>query len=329
MAKGYFVVVDIGATKIRVALSNSAGQFIKEVTVSTPQNSSNDVSNKLIEIIHSFRSLYSGKASLLGIGIGSIGPLDMEKGVILNTPNLQVKNIPVVKPLQDEFNLPVSFLNDCTAAVMGEKFLGAGKGVRNLVYITLSTGIGGGVYVDDHLLMGKDGNAAEVGHFTVDSVMNLLCNCGGVGHWEAYCSGKNIPDFVRYKMEEFSDDAVQRSYLNRACGGDLEKITTELFFEGVKMHDEVCSRILDEMNELNARGFANVINAYDPELITVGGAIMLNNYEYILEPIKERVRKYAINRVPKIIVTPLGENIVLLGALTSIMQKIDKHSRAE
>lgn len=322
MVKGYFVVVDIGATKIRVALSDRAGHFLREVTVSTPQNSSEEVGNKLIEIINSFRDLYSDERPLLGIGIGSIGPLDMEKGIILNTPNLEVKNIPVVKPLRDEFNLPVSFLNDCTAAVMGEKFFGAGRGVKNLVYITLSTGIGGGVYVDDHLLMGKDGNAAEVGHFTVDSVMNLLCNCGGVGHWEAYCSGKNIPDFVRYKMEEFGEEAIRKSYLSKACGGDLEKLTTKLFFEGVKMRDEVCLRILDEMNELNARGFANVINAYDPELITVGGAIMLNN-RYILEPIKERVKKYTINRMAEIIVTSLGENIVLLGALTSIMQKID------
>jgi glucokinase len=93
-------------------------------------------------------------------------------------------------------------LNDCAAAVLGERHFGAGKGLENLAYVTLSTGLGGGAIVDGHLLIGKDGNAVEVGHITIDPGSSLICGCGSPGHWEAYSSGSNIPNFVKHSLRD-------------------------------------------------------------------------------------------------------------------------------
>ena len=140
--------------------------------------------------------------ALGSIGVGSIGPIDLRRGMITNTPNYPFKEIPVVEPLREWFGVPVRIANDCTAGVLGEHFYGAGKGVYNLFYVTFSTGLGGGAMVDGHLLMGKDGNAVEVGHLTIDPDSEIVCGCGCPGHWEAYCGGMNIPRFARRLLRD-------------------------------------------------------------------------------------------------------------------------------
>jgi len=314
---GYYVAVDIGATKIRSALFDISGRMLRKTVTSTPRENVDAVSHKIIETINSLVSI--GK-EIRGIGIGSIGPLDMNRGIILVAPNLNLRNIPIVKPVEEETGLPVVFVNDCVAAVIGEKTFGAGKNVDNLVYVTLSTGIGGGVYVDGHLLQGKDGNASEIGHFVVDNKRNLKCGCGGFGHWEAYCSGRNIPRFARVLIEEFGGDRFDKSYLMKSCEGDLNNLSPEMIYEGARRSDPLCVEILNEINDLNARGFACTINAYDPELISVGGAIAMNNPDLVFEPIIENLNRYAANRIPEIVITPLGEDIVLYGAFASIRE---------
>ena len=112
------------------------------------------------------------------IGVASAGPLDLREGAVVHSPNIGFDYIPLVKPLEDEFKVPVYLCNDCVAGVIGEKELGYGRGYGNLVYVTLSSGIGGGVFVDNHLLIGKDGNAHEIGHITIDYEGKLTCGCG-------------------------------------------------------------------------------------------------------------------------------------------------------
>jgi glucokinase len=208
--------------------------------------------------------------------------------------------------------LPLYLANDCTAAVWGEREFGAGRGVANLVYITLSTGIGGGAIVDGHLLLGKDGNAVEIGHVTLDFA-GIRCGCGKPGHWEAYCSASNIPRFVRLWLQA-RRRGVRESLLFKLTGGKLSRLTTQLLFEAAQAGDKLSCEIVQELGLLNAIGFANVINAYDPELITVGGAMALNNPQLILDPIRRYVRGYVINRTPRIRITPLGHDITLYGA---------------
>lgn len=306
-----FIAVDVGATKIRVASGNREG--IDEMVLETTDrvNGPEGVSRQMIRII---RALVDTPRA---IGVGSIGPIDLETGMITNTPNYPFKEIPVVKPLQQEFKVPVKIVNDCTAGVLGEHVYGAGKGIDNMFYVTISTGLGGGAMVDGHVLIGKDGNAVEVGHLTIYPDSEIICGCGAPGHWEAYCSGMNIPRFAQTLLRR---SEWRNSLLAVLCGGDAKAITTEMIFDAAKQGDDVALWIVDEVGKINAVGVADIVNAYDPELITVGGGVALNNPELIMKPIQRYVTRHVINRLPEIMITPLGGDIVLYGALALALE---------
>jgi glucokinase len=218
---GLVVGVDLGATNIRAALGGVESGILRRVEERTVQSeSSDDVIQQFIRLI---RTVSAGDLDKVkAIGIGSIGPLDCWRGVILNPPNVPFKNVYIVETLRDLFRVPVYLLNDCTTAALGEWIFGAGKGLKNLAYITLSSGVGGGVIVDNVLLIGKDGNAAEIGHMVIDFEGRLACNCGGRGHWEAYCSGAGIPKLAKYLVESrpanfhgtLTEDFVKRDELS-------------------------------------------------------------------------------------------------------------------
>jgi glucokinase len=302
----YYAAVDLGATNVRVAYG-SASHIIEKASEKTDRaHGVMGVPAQIIRMIKGF-----GIDRLEAIGVGSIGPLDISTGRVKDTPNLPIGTIPVVDPLTEEFQVPVGLLNDCSAAVLGEFEFGAGMGLRNLAYVTLSTGLGGGAIVDGHLLIGKDGNAVEIGHLTIDPDSPLICGCGCRGHWEAYCSGNNIPNFVKLLLEEREGESL----LLEMAGGKTEGITTELLFDAAQKGDQMALEIVSEIGRINAVGFANVVNAYDPELVTVGGSIALRNPELVLGPIIENIGGHLLNRMPEIMITPLGEDIVLYGAL--------------
>ncbi|MGB9729987.1 MAG: ROK family protein [Thermoprotei archaeon] len=312
----YAIGIDIGASNIRIALANSGGRIISKVVESTPKSGNNLAIPKLISsMINTI--LQENSISLneiLGIGIGSIGPIDLNRGIILKTANLPFKKIPLVSYFKNHFNTNVILVNDCVAGVIGEHIFGAGKMHENLVYITISTGIGAGVYVDGKPLIGKDGNAHEVGHMIVDPKGKLTCGCGGKGHWEAYSSGSGIPKLVKLILSKKDKNQIKESLLLRLTN-NIEKIDAKTVYEAAKLNDKLALEIIEQINKYNIIGFANIINVYDPSLITVGGSITLNNPDLVLNPIRQNVKKYIINRPPEIMLTPLGEDVVLYGAI--------------
>jgi len=310
MALKIAVAVDIGATNLRVALVSKQGIILREKIVKTPQEGRD---GKVIpkQIISLIKQLLVGlKLQIEGIGISSIGPLDLRKGGIINSPNLSFRFVPLVKPLKTAFSLPLYLLNDCTASVWGEKFFGAGKRIKNLVYITISTGIGGGAIVDNHLLFGQRGNAVEVGHLIIDTKYNFLCGCKkGRGHWESLASGKNIPRFFKTWLKEKKVKAGFKYKTKYKTARDI--------FEAAKEKDKIALYFVREiLGKVNARGISNVIVAYNPKLITLGGAVVLNNQKLILEPIKKYIDHYL--EPPEIEVTPLKEDIGLFGAAATV-----------
>jgi len=293
------IAVDIGATNLRVA-ECSLVEIIRKLQEKTDRdNGPMGVSQQIIRMIKSL------DIKPISIGIGSIGPLDLKKGSIVNTPNFVFKNIPVVELLLDEFHIPVKMLNDCATGVLGEWKYGAGKTYENVVYITLSTGLGGGAIVDGHLLIGKDGNAVEIGHITIDPDSSLICGCGCRGHWEAYCGGSHMGQLSEYVLGKDIKQFKKR----------FGVITAEKVFNLAKTGDANSSKIVEEYGRVNTIGFADVVNVYDPEVLTVGGSIALNNPELVITPILEHIDNHLINRKPKIMTTPLGEDVTLYGAL--------------
>ena len=316
-----FAAVDLGASNVRVAIGDERG-FRKKLSEKTERDEGAVAISA--QIIRMIRAL-NGNA-VEAVGVGSLGPLDISAGMVANPPNMPFKRIPLIEPLQQELKKPVRLLNDCSAAVLGEAIFGAGCGIKNLVYVTLSTGLGAGAIVDGHLLIGKDGNAVEVGHVTIDPHSELVCGCGCRGHWEAYSSGGNLPNYVRLLLR---DREWIGSHLHELSGGDPMAITTVNLFAAATEGDDVALWVVRMIGKINTIGFADIVNAYDPELITVGGSVALENPDLILKPIGDNIDKHLINRKPKICITPLGGEAVLYGALALAMKKENQIKGAE
>ena len=321
LKRKYVMGVDLGATWVRVALSDERGRFVEKAQERVDKSSETAISNQIVRLAESTlqkKGISSGH--LEGVGIASAGPLDLKEGRIVKPPNLPFEQVSITKPIIKKLNVPIYLINDCAAAVLGERRFGAGKGLDNIVFVTIGTGIGGGAIVDGHLLLGKDGNAVEIGHFTIDSQERLKCGCGRRGHWEAYCSGKNIPNFIRMRVRELEETKVNQSLLLKNVEGDLSTLTSEDLFAAAKKGDVLSLQLVEDIGTLNAIGFANVINAYDPSLITVGGSVVLRNKRFVLPIIREKAKHYVLNRFPKIVASPLAEDVGIYGAIAVVLK---------
>jgi len=322
MARRLAFGVDLGGTNVRIALGDDKGRILARLSETTEVKMGPEgVSKQIIRMIRSVRVENMKPGDVEGVGIGSAGPLDVKKGGLMEPTNIPHDFVPLVEPLEENLDLRTLLLNDCTSAVVGEKFFGAGKEIRNLAYVTISTGIGGGIYVDNHLLIGKDGNAHEIGHFTIDFEGRLVCGCGKRGHWEAYCSGRNLPDYVNLVLEEKESEQIERSVLAKTRKDELGRISARSLYRVAKDGDKLAMEIVEKIGKLNAVGFACVNDAYDPSLITIGGSVTLNNAEQVIEPIIQQLSEHCRNRVPEIKVTPLGDDVVLYGALAAVFHR--------
>lgn len=310
--KPYALVVDLGATNVRAALVSSDGHIIEKIKNKTPKQgkSGRVISDAIAKMIGVLLATHSHikKIDIAGIGISSMGPLDYRRGGPIHSPNIPFDFVPLVTPLRNTFSLPVYLYNDANAAVVGEQYFGAGKKKKNLVYVTISTGIGAGVIIDNNLLLGKSGNAAEIGHTTVDNAYQLACTCRkGIGHWEGYASGRNIPRFfhawAKTKSKTVGVTARKaKDIFDRATAGDAHTLS-----------------FLDELHRINARAISNIVVGYDPELITIGGSVMLENAPLLLAGIRTYMDTYL--PLPEIRVTKLGQDIGLLGAAAVVFKQ--------
>lgn len=192
--KKYVIGVDLGGTKITTAISDLTGDIIEKTTLATGSALGEEV--VLSRIFDSISMvLEASKISeqdVRAIGIGSPGPLDSEKGIIITTPNLPFKNYNLVKPIEEKFGIKTYLDNDANAAAIGEYTFGAGKGTKNLIYITVSTGVGGGAILNGRPYRGNTSNALEVGHMTIEPFSKHQCNCGKYGDVESLASGLSL-----------------------------------------------------------------------------------------------------------------------------------------
>jgi len=313
--KEYYIGVDVGATWIRIAIAMRNGSIIEKIVKRTPREGDRyTIANLIIEIIKTSLSNYL--ENVKAIGIGTAGPMDLATGVVTNAPNIPIRTFELARPIQEALAKPVIMANDCVTAVWGEKVFGLGKGYENVVYITISTGIGGGMIVNNLLLLGKMGNAHEIGHIVVDVGGKMRCGCGGYGHWEAYASGANIPKFASLLLREWSlSDEERESRIYKAYKESL--LSSELIYSAAKEGDRLALRIIDEVNKYNLAGFENIVNLYDPEVITVGGSVALKNKELVIDRIREGLKRSlgVVTPLPKIEPTAFEDDIVLVGAI--------------
>ena len=297
------IAIDIGASYLRGAVISNKGKIVKYLKIKTPKKgkSGRVIANAVINITDSLLTGFP-KRKIKGISIASIGPLN-KKGEIIRSPNLKFKKVSLKKPLKKRFSLPVIIHNDCAAAVWGEKVFGNSKNYKNIVYITISSGIGGGAVIDNRLLIGR-GNAAEIGHLNLDTEYNLPCSCKkGRGHWEAYCSGESLPRFLKYWLKK---NKIKREVPANKTQPILDWLH--------KSKDKQLKAFIKEISRINGLGFSNVIAAYDPEIIILGGGMALNpkNRKMLISDTKKNTDKFL--KLPKIMLSQLKDEVTLYGA---------------
>ena len=327
MAK-YIIGIDIGGTWIRVALCtddlNDANIIFK--AIETPKDTEYSISNSLILMITEL--LYDNKIreeEIAGIGLASAGPLDMKKGEIFNNANLGFKVIPLKAPLEEKFpGIPIYLINDGNASVLGVHYFEADEEEKdNLVYITMSTGIGGGIICDGRLLLGKEGNAAEIGHGVVDPSSIIQCNCGAHGCWEVYSSGTGIKNRA---LENIKETKLSSRILMIMIDNDIERINAKYIFQAAKGGDKFSKSIINMSIYYSKIGIGLVNNFYDCSSIYFGGAIM-HDHELIIPELRRQFEtdpiQYTINHPPKIKVTKYLDDIGLRGALVLVKYKLE------
>ncbi len=310
----YYVGVDLGATNVRAVVGDETATVLGSDERGTPRGPNGiAVTEAVLGVTRDACAEASVDPSeVVAAGIGSIGPLDLAAGIVLGPANLPdtVGRIPLVGPLSrllgtDEVHLH----NDTNAGVIGERFH-AERNPDDMVYLTVSSGIGAGVAVDGEVLSGWDGNAGEVGHMTVDPHGFMTCGCGHDGHWEAYCSGNNIPKYARELHEEDPIDTVLPI-------DDPDFSAVDVF--AAAGEDTFADHVIAQLAHWNAMGIANVIHAYAPLVVSVGGAVALNNPQRLLDPVREKLPDMVFINVPEIRLTDLGDEVVVKGALASAL----------
>lgn len=279
MEKKYVVGVDLGGTKIYTALVDLEGNIIKEKTVETLAHEGEQaVMGRIVDTIN-YVIDGTNKDLIKSIGIGSPGPLDVKNGIIIENSNLPFKNFAIVKTIKETYDLPTYLDNDANVATLGEFMFGAGKGTENMVFITASTGIGGGAVLNGRLFRGSTGNALEVGHMTV-ATEGPRCGCGNLGCAEALGSGTAIGK--RAKEAVLSN--VVTSLKN------YENVTAKEVFKEAANGDRVAKNILNTSLTYLGIAVANTITNFDPEKVVVGGGVV-NGGDIVIDTIRNVVEE--------------------------------------
>jgi glucokinase len=208
-------------------------------------------------------------AEIIGVGAGAPGPLDTKSGVVLLTPNLGWVDFPLRQIIRDRLGLPAQLDNDANCAVLGEWWVGAARGTRHAIGITIGTGIGGGLILDGRLYHGASDVAGEIGHTTIDTE-GRRCKCGNYGCLEAYASGPNIALRAIEAMEAGAETRLA-SYV----GGDTSKITAQTVYEAAHDEDELALEVVNDTAKFLGAGIANLLNVFNPEVVVICGGVTL------------------------------------------------------
>jgi len=254
---------------------------------------------------------YGGEPhDVVGVGIGCPGPLDLEAGVIVETPNLGWDGYAIRDRIAEAVELPASLDNDANCATFGEWWRGAAVGRRSVFGLTIGTGIGGGYVLDGHLVHGAAGCAGEVGHMTID-FNGRRCACGNYGCLEAYASGPNIAARAREGIE-----AGYRSKIRELVCDDLDRVTARTVFEALLAGDAYAQEVVLETARYLGAGIANLVNLLNPEVVVLVGGVTRAG-EHLLGPLRAEVRRRAFDAAAgacTILPGCLGEAAGVVGA---------------
>jgi glucokinase len=318
--KKFLCGVDIGGTKLSVALVTTEGEIVDKCLdcghVDKPECG-------LVEQVRStIKSMLiknkMEESDLLGIGIGCAGHIRFRDGVIITTSNLKgYKNYPLREAVQSGFNVPVILDNDANAQAFGEFRFGAGKGFNDMVFLTISTGIGAGIIINKSLYRGVTGTAGEFGHTIIEPDSELKCACGNRGCLMAVACGMALPHLYRKKLEEGMVTTLQLS-----PDFDYNKVDGKLLKLGLDIDDPMSKAIILDSGRYLGIGLYNIFQALNPPLIVLGGGL-LSWGEFYLEQIRKTFFELARDMMfdpVEIKVSEIGPDAGVIGAASLALE---------
>jgi glucokinase len=283
--------IDVGGTNLVVGCVAEDGNALHALA-SAPTRAeagASDVVDRLVSLAETCLAQTRHElpgAEIVGVGVGAPGPLDTKSGVVLLTPNLGWVNLPLRQIIRDRLGLRAELDNDANCAVLGEWWVGAARGSRNAIGITIGTGIGGGLILEGRLYHGASDVAGEIGHTTIDTE-GRRCKCGNYGCLEAYASGPNIAMRAIEAME-----AGAETRLREYAGGDTARITAQTVYEAAHAGDELALEVVNDTARFLGAGVANLLNVFNPEVVVICGGVTLAG-DHLFVPLRRETARRA------------------------------------
>lgn len=316
----HVVAVDIGGTKILAALVSEQGGIVARHRADTPARGVDAVLDVIAASVRAVQQAARVPANqVVAAGVGAPGPLNPESGIVFEAPNLPGwRDVPLKARLEARLSLPVFVEHDATAAALGEWWLGAGRGVHDLIYLTISTGIGGGIITGDQVVHGASGTAGEVGHMTID-VNGPPCSCGrSTGCLEVLASGTAIARMAREAIA-----AGKRTAVLALAGGDPEAIGADHVEAAAREGDAVAAQIFTRAATYLGVGVANLLNLLNPARVIIGGGVSKAG-DLLFDPVRRIARQRAFERPGRdveIVPAALGDDVGAIGAAAVALQR--------
>ncbi|MCQ2958297.1 MAG: ROK family protein [Candidatus Gastranaerophilales bacterium] len=319
MGKKYNIGVDIGGTNVKIALVDDKGVIAYSNSVPTRAEMGYEytIQNIINTIKDSLKESNNDISNIGGIGFGLPGQIDSEKGIVRLLPNIPGwVEVPLAEIVQKEFKVPVKLDNDVRVATLGELNFGAGKGCKNLVCITVGTGVGSGIVANGQLVRGASMTAGEIGHVVVEKDNGEICGCGSRGCLEAYASGPSVVKMAK----DYIAGGKSTKFKEIAAGNE---ITPFMVYEAAKQGDAVAKQIFNIVGEYLGVALVSVVNLLNPEKIIVGGGVGQAG-DLILNPVREAIQRRCIPtsaQAVEVVQAQLGESAGVVGASLLVNQK--------
>ncbi|MBQ9793042.1 MAG: ROK family protein [Clostridia bacterium] len=305
-----YIGIDLGGTFIKGGVVSSQGDLLYSTQVETQAEKGPDcVLKNILILINKLMKDFTTKENILGIGLGVPGIVDSKNGIAVCSHNLKFDNYPIAEKIEKEMSIPVKIANDANLAALGESLFGFSKGCKNVVMLTLGTGVGGGAIIDGKMLEGNKSAGAEFGHSVIVYDGNQ-CNCGRKGCLESYVSATAL---IKKTKEEMLKNRNSKMWEI----GNIENVNGKTAFD-YKDFDVTAKEIVENYINYLSCGILNIVNVFRPEVLILGGGIS-NQGESLFKPLQEIVDRemFANNHTPKvkIIGAKLGNNAGVLGSV--------------
>ena len=316
----YALVADIGGTNIRAALVDSKGRMTGRGSIYTlPEQGIEDAAERLVRLLKSARSTAPAAAEIVGVGVSTAGPIRPATGTYNHPPNLPGwDGKSMLGSLTEAMKTPVWVGHDATLAALAETRFGDHIGAENLIYVTISTGVGGGIIVNSEMVTGSSGGAGEVGHLPIRTGA-YKCNVGCDGCFEGNASG---PAIARIAKDRFTGKGPLADLAN----GDPANITSRMVFDAADDDDPVAQEVVDLTIENVSIGLAALINVFNPEALVIGGGVvqgLQRHWEKLQTTVIERALP-GYGATTPLTATRLGDDVSLLGAAQLAFREVRK-----